>query len=321
MLAFAVSLVFSMSPSTAAAQCGGCPTSLVSGTDQRNDAKEVQRGKAAGFLLGRHAEVKGLDLRFDSFVMTAHAARSYAFATGKLPGSLGDLRDYLFFEPTCEFSNWVVEGDCLRFNAEVFDLEPRCLEAKIVCPRTAAWREEEEQRRQARFRAFHDRPVEPRIADVSAEDVLAGRFSDYIVDKLRAFSASDPEFLQLYWSWQIAGFLQAALCEFNMVNGRYPQSAEEMLASLPARNEAAWVAPLTGQRVDFTDSDDGGGIVYRPVDDGAGFELLVPLFGAGAEHALGGNKHRFSRGDGYAAGKYFRRAAGTDADTPLTYGT
>jgi len=294
--------------------------STVQDVKYSNNKSDSQSYKLMESWAREDTGTKELDLRFDTFIMTAHAAWSYAFFTGELPARMEDLKDYLFFAPVCRFTHWEIEDDILSFGAEVFDTAPTTLEVTIPRPGTAAWQEEQERHRQAEFRAFHHRPLDPSISDVSGDDILEGRFSNYSRDKLYAFARSDREFRQLYWSWQLAGFLHAALREFRYANGRYPLSSDELLTALPPRSAAAWIAPITGERAEVGDTYDKAGILYRSIDDGAGFELLVPLFGAGAEHALHGNKHRFRPSEGYFPGEFFRRAEGTGDDTDLIYG-
>jgi len=314
LLALLVMLPLVASPTSGACTCTQCRFG------PSPEAGDAQRERLVASPARDNPGEGGLDLRYDTFIMTAHAAWSYALATGQLPSNVYDLGDYIFFAPTCTFTRWEVSGDVLTIAAEVLPLEPRELAAAIPRPGSAAWEQEVERQRKAEFEAFHRRPVDPSVADVSAQDVLEGRYSNYIRDRLQAFARDEREFRQLYWAWQLAGFLHAALRGLKNAHGTYPASAAELLAALPARSANAWIAPMTGERVGFSDGGDGPGIVYRPVNGGTGFELLVPLFGAGAEHALGENKHRFLPSDGYFPGQYFRRAEGTGDDTPLSYG-
>jgi len=229
--------------------------------------------------------------------MFAHAARTYALSKGELPERPEDLKSFLFFQPTFELSSFICDGDALRLGTVLpFPRGPEPIELTVYRPGSRAWEEDRRKRQE-------------------------GGYTNYYLDTLQAHARNEREFLQLYWSWQLADFLHAAIESYKNALGSYPASVEELLSFLPPINEEAWVAPMTGKPVRLSsDKTDESSVVYFALPNGSGFGLLVPLFGAGSDEPLYEKNRRFHPAEGYHAGRYFRKAHGTGEDTPLIYG-
>ncbi len=97
--------------------------------------------------------------------------------------------------------------------------------------------------------------------------------------------------------------------------GSYPSSVDELFEFAGEPNWEAWIAPLTSVSVRVTDTWDGTNVVNRALNEGRGYEILVPLFGAGSEEVVKPDAIDWNNlaqpWYGYYPGKYMRSSRGT----------
>jgi len=259
--------------------------------------------------------------------MLINGITRYQLVKRVLPGSLAELEDegFLFFKPELKNLSWELVGDTLTIRASVMRSgEVAEVSHEFFTPGSIAynswittWREEMWQFIQA-DRKEGKAALWPN--EITKEDVMSGRFSLYIFDKLRAHASSVEEFHQLMWSYDLATLLGVSAHLYSVVhNGRYPVDAAVLFSWIGPRIARGWAAPLTGDLVSVSATLHGDNVAYMPKPDLNGFQLFVPLFGAGTKQAPEGME--ITAKEGFHPGKYVYRAAGISSleDTPLSY--
>jgi len=250
-----------------------------------------------------------VDARRILYFMTGHCALLYAYEKGRFPASLEELRSHLFFLPVPHFTQWTLsrDGDFLTFEAIVSETtEPKTYMKGLYLPGSTHYMQAEAENRQRLAARFRENPTNfP--AGVSEADILAGRYSRSARDMMLSYARNDKEFLQLYCSDILGHVLKPELHAYKAVYKRYPERLEEVFPIFGSPNSEAWTSPMTGEEMLIGDKPDGSCIYYRATEDGKGYELLIPLYGAGTEKPMGLDECEFDAMK-YSAGKYFRFA-------------
>jgi len=260
---------------------------------------------------------------FDGSVVEAkslhHAADRYRITEGTLPEDIEALKRYCFFEPVIEIAEWKLEGDVLEFSVNMRWKDGFKLKAfRLSRPGSEAEKEAIEKRRNRMARSCEQEPE--RWPDwVTAEDILVGRFSKYADDKIRGHAGSVEEFPQVYWSCDLANLLSmtAVMLYAPAHDGHYPADAGELIAFIGKVNEEGWMAPVTGGPVKIVSVWDGKNVLYRVNEDCTGFEIRVPLFGAGVAKST--MSESWGDYDGWFPGEYVRRSSGMGDNTFINY--
>jgi len=256
--------------------------------------------------------------------MLVNAVRRYQYATGTLPGSLDKLADegFLFFNPGLEGLSWEISGDTLTVGARM-ERNGRGTEVSMQFFKPGSddyesWLNTMRVEMREFVSEDKDKGIYP--ADVTEQDVMSGRFSMYFYDKLRAHTSSPEEFHQLMWSCELASLLGISLRLYSLQHdGRFPADAEELFSWVGPRIAKGWESPIGGGLVSVGDTFKGENIAYLPKPDLTGFQLFVPLFGAGTRSPPMGML--ISEKWGLHPGKYVYKAKGISSveDTSLNY--
>ncbi len=149
------------------------------------------------------------------------------------------------------------------------------------------------------------------FGDITKEDVVEGRFLyDGNGRELKFLSRSRADYAQLRWSVALLKLLTDFGKEFMRVHGVPAQSSRELEEFIGEKVEKGWFPPLNKNAVILVERFDGTNPAYVPIlEGGKGFEVIVPLFGAG-EAPVPENYRRFLRNyfgeSNYAPGKFIR---------------
>jgi hypothetical protein len=250
------------------------------------------------------------DSRRILYFMTGHCVLLYAREKGRFPASLEELRSHLFFLPVPHFTQWTLsrDGDFLTFEAIVSEtIEPKTYMKGLYLPGSTHYMQAGAENRQSLAAIYRENPTSfP--AGVSEADILAGRYSRSARDMMLSYARDEKEFLQLYSSYILGHVLKPALHAYKLIYKQYPERLEDVFPILSgSKNSEAWVSPMTGEEMVIGDKPDGSCVCYRATEDGQGYELLIPLYGAGTEKPMGLDECEFDPRK-YSAGKYFKFA-------------
>jgi len=247
------------------------------------------------------------DPRRHLYLMTGHLAIYFGYEQGRLPSSLEELRPYLFFLPVPHFTKWELskDGDLLLIEAIVSEtVDPKMYRKGIHLPGSSLWMESKLAARRHIAAVWRNNPTN-HPGWVREEDIVSGKYSASPFDMMQSYARNEKEFLQLYRSWILGHLLLPALEGYHLGYDVYPERLEDAFAALGELNEEAWVSVMTGEPLEIGDRRDGTCIFYERTEDGQGYELLIPLYGAGTEKPIGVNKSEFYEKK-YIGGKYFR---------------
>jgi len=250
------------------------------------------------------------DARRILYFMTGHCALLYAYEKGRFPASLEELRSHLFFLPVPHFTQWTLsrDGDLLTFEAIVSETtEPKTYMKGLYLPGSTHYMQAEAENRERKAARYRADPTQfP--AGVSQADILAGHYSWNDEDMMLSYARDEKEFLQLYCSNILGHVLKPELQAYKAIYERYPERLEDVFPILlGSKNSEAWISPMTGEEMVIGDKPDGSCVYYRATEEGKGYELLIPLYGAGTEKPMGLDECEFDPRK-YSAGKYFKFA-------------
>jgi len=256
--------------------------------------------------------------------MLINAIRRYQYSQEELPVSLDQLADegFLFFDPELAGLSWDISGDTLTVGARLErGGEATAVSMQFFQPGSDNYQSWLNTLRQEMWEfVAEDRDKGTYPEDVTEQDVMSGRFSMWYYDKLRAHTSSPEEFHQLMWSCELAGLLGISLRLYSLQHdGRFPADSAELFAWIGPRIEKGWESPLTGCPVSVGGAFNGENVAYLPKPDLSGFQLFVPLFGAGTQTPPEGML--LSEKWGFHPGSHVYKAQGipSSEDTPLNY--
>lgn len=256
--------------------------------------------------------------------MLINAVRRYQYSVGDLPASLDRLANegFLFFDPGLEGLSWDTSGDTLTVGARV-ERNGRVTEVstQFFKPRSEDYDSWLSMMRLEMWEYIsEDRGKGIYPEGLTEQDVMSGRFSMYYYDKLRAHTSSPEEFHQLMWSCELASLLGVSLRLYSIqYDGRFPADVAELFSWIGPRITKGWESPIGGSLVSVGDTFKGENIAYLPKPDLTGFQLFVPLFGAGTLTPPEGML--LSEKWGLHPGEYVYKASGISSaeDTSLNY--
>ena len=270
----------------------------------------VAEGSRAAQVQGGGSGIGESAVSMDPFYHTMYcvAASRYGEVRGHLPESPEDVKPYLFVQPRLKLDKWQMDEDQLAIAATLRESNGSTRAAEVTLYRrgTAAWDKFMEGGKRlmlSSLREFREKGLQP---DYTEEDIMQGRWSNYIWDNRRAHSRDAADYEQLIWSLDLAKVLAWGALQFEDANGRFPANPQELIDFLGPVNEEAWIAPATGKAVWFVAEYDGENVSYTPSPDLKHFELIVPLFGAGAEKRGLPRGPQWGADNGYYPGLYFR---------------
>jgi len=206
------------------------------------------------------------------------------------------VEGYLFFVPPERAVTWNRDGDNFELAFSREDGEEAGTR-RLTIPGTEAF--ESEQQFIART-TYEAAPTFKRLQSVTWEQVEDGSVTMHPWRTLRAYCDDDAEWKQLCWARSLATTLARCVVAYKQQHGEYPY-LKELLEFAGERNEAAWVSPKTGYRMQLQPYQSTSDPYY--LHDSESWEFTVPLFGAGnKEDALS----FFWPGKHFVPGEYMR---------------
>jgi len=248
------------------------------------------------------------------------AIKLYRETEGRLPEKVADLSNTLFFSvPLDCVKNWRRVGNRLEVSLAFFDSGKKDTVTITFyepgSPEDNARREKEIQTALSRViymteRSYYTKELVP----YTVLDVKSGKYPINSRGRFRLYSRNDAEYRQLIWASALATAVREALSVFQLLHGRYPESANELFSFVGQRNDSAWVSPITKKFVGISEIWNGKDFFYRASVDKQGYEFRIPLFGAGLQEPMDSKARQWSKyifpGNGYLPGDSIRLAKG-----------
>ncbi len=264
----------------------GCSHTL---TEAGKDAKVVvsQTDGQSSQLFGEAKEkLQEEYLRLLSHFATRSAVKTYVVFTGKLPEEQKDLgRTLLFKVPVDTVQGWKLTDDALAVTYSfMVDGKITTSTPLVFSPGSEGDLKRTESHIERAVQRMKDSIEKGIPVNYTEDDIRSGRVPIDYFDKLRFYSRNQEEYHQMLWSSQVAGLLGHGVRFYRQIYGVYPKNAEELFAFMGEPNWEAWVSPLTGKKVGIGKNWNSADVVYRTTTDQRGYEVLVPLFGAGTEN-------------------------------------